>query len=143
MTEPLHTISPATFLITKEVRRFLEFCDACRRYRYIGLCYGVAGVGKSLSARHYARWDVVEPYIVPDPLVDTPPTPPEVATARSIVYTPTVTVSPKRLGEELDLLCSRLSWAVEEVLHPDDDFGTIHRRHRVEWTELVLVDEAD
>jgi len=141
MNDLMSTPTTAPFLITKEVRRFTEFCDACRRYRYIGLCYGPSGVGKSLSARHCARWDLVEPRVAPHPFAPETPTPPELADCRSILYTPSVTTTPKRLGEQIDQLARALSWAVEEVLHPDEP--NPYARHRADWTELILVDEAD
>jgi hypothetical protein len=53
----------APHIATKEHRRFVELSNAVRKHRYIGLCYGPAGVGKTLSARRYAHWEVVEPFL--------------------------------------------------------------------------------
>jgi DNA transposition AAA+ family ATPase len=47
---------PAAFGVTHEPQRCAECCDACRRYRSIGVCYGAPGVGKSVSAQPYANW---------------------------------------------------------------------------------------
>jgi DNA transposition AAA+ family ATPase len=60
------------FLVTKEYRQYGEFCDECRKYGFIGLCHGEAGVGKTESGRYYAHWDevssVIAPYLRPSRL---------------------------------------------------------------------------
>jgi DNA transposition AAA+ family ATPase len=88
---------PSKFMVTKEYRRFAEFCDACRRYGYIGLCYGPPGVGKTLSARYYADWNIVTAYL-------SHPTASEkrlaqVAGRQTVLYTPEVVNSPRRIAE--------------------------------------------
>jgi hypothetical protein len=45
----------SSFVETKQYRLFTEFCETCQVYRYIGVCYGEAGVGKTLSARRLTR----------------------------------------------------------------------------------------
>ena len=130
------------FVETKEYRRFAEFCDACRHYRYIGLCYGVPGVGKTLSARHYARWETLEPAVRDRQSWLEPTARPEMADCRTVVYTPSMTTTPKQLERDLHSLRFALHYTMEAThdggaadptLAPFDD----------RWTELVIVDEAD
>jgi DNA transposition AAA+ family ATPase len=87
--------SPSTLVETLGHRRFTEFCDACRRYRYIGLCYGAPGVGKTLSARSYSRWDVVR---ATDLWSGTPLEGPTLST---VFYTPSVVNTPSSINSEI------------------------------------------
>jgi len=129
------------FQITKQHRRFVEFADAVRRHRYIGVCYGAAGLGKTLSARTYAcaedweRWDnerYEKDTVLPDSLL----------ASRTLLYTPEVHVTGRRMHLEIALRASALGSDIDRALDP-----TCHPS----WnelntncsTELVIVDEAD
>jgi DNA transposition AAA+ family ATPase len=139
MSEPSEP-GPPTFLVTKESRRFAEFCDACQRDRYIGVCYGAPGVGKTLSARHYAHWDQVEPLLPPRPLLRELPLPAEFATYHTVVSTPTVTGSAARVVAELRGLESGFARLVEEARPPEDARPWWPN---ASYVDLVIVDEAD
>ena len=51
------------FIVTKEHRRFTELAHTMCTHRTIGVCLGPAGVGKTLSARRHAHWDLAEPLL--------------------------------------------------------------------------------
>ncbi len=100
------------FLITSEYRRFAEFCDACRQYSYIGLCYGPPGVGKTLSARRYAAWDRFEALPSVWRAEDC-----ELAAfedADTVFYTPDVVNSPRAVADGITHLCTSLRGIREE-----------------------------
>ena len=70
-----------------------------RRDRYIGLCYGAPGVGNTLSARQYARWDLIESarnhYLWPGE----PPA--AVLHCRTVVYTAPPVRAPSKIARDI------------------------------------------
>jgi DNA transposition AAA+ family ATPase len=112
---------PSDFVVTTEHRRFAEFCDACRRYRYIGLCYGAPGVGKTLSARRYANWTNIEASL-PAREAST-----QVLTtlleSHTVFYTPPVVNTPAQVERDIRGLRSDLRAILVE------DRERVHRAH--------------
>jgi DNA transposition AAA+ family ATPase len=129
------------FVVTKQHRRFAEFCDAVRRDRYIGLCYGAPGVGKTLSARSYSRWDTVGPALEHVRFLEAK-TSMLADNTRTVFYTPTVHNTPRSIEHDVRELHHALGWAIERNADPDrslDDLISGHDDH----TELIIIDEAD
>jgi DNA transposition AAA+ family ATPase len=109
----------ADVVITTEHRRFAEFCDACRRYGYIGLCYGTPGVGKTLSARHYANWNQVEASSPFQGASDA-----ELAAvmgSTTIFYTPKVVNAPRQIEQDIQGWRNRLRAIPVEALYREEE----------------------
>jgi DNA transposition AAA+ family ATPase len=131
------------FIVTKEHRRFTEFAHAIRTHRTIGVCFGPAGVGKTLSARRHAHWDLAEP------LLHTwePRAPSDaqvyaaLARSRTVFYTPTVGGTLRELRKDLHLMTSRVESCIEQhhSLNRDGQRG-VARDSRI---ELIIIDEAE
>src|SRR5438132_13587300 len=127
---PFADVSVKEFLVTKEHTLFAEFCEACRRYRYIGLCYGSPGVGKTLSARYYAGWELLEPLIpeqlfayarwdmvsvvLPRKAFFTEEAPPlDLFSRPTMFYTPSVANSPGQIKREVKALQASVNYLFE------------------------------
>jgi DNA transposition AAA+ family ATPase len=120
------------FIETYEYHLFQEFCDACRKYRYIGLCYGRPGVGKTLSARHYANWDKVESSSKDNGggVVGLS----EVFGFNVVFYTVSVVNSPNQVRGEISLLREKLHALILEDLCREKEarMAAVYRRERAE-----------
>ena len=134
------------FIVTKEHRRFIEFANAVRKERTIGICHGDAGVGKTQSVRRYAHWDTLEPFITewgPRSETDTE----HYATAnrsRTLFYTPPVLPKPAQLVHEIDHLQTRLGICIDEHLRATGKVTGTHGRYNMgKRVELLIIDEAE
>jgi len=118
--------SSRAFVETLEYNRFVEFCEACRHFRYIGLCYGPPGIGKTLSAVRYSRADQIAPRdrwtseVSDDLPVDT------------LLYTTSVINTPTGVRSDIGLARERI---MSIVLDP------IRREASMVLDELRLKDE--
>jgi hypothetical protein len=118
--------SSSAFVETLEYQRFVEFCEACRQFRYIGLCYGPPGIGKTLSAVRYSRADQIVPRdrwtseVNDDQPVDT------LLYTASVINTPSGVKSDINLARErvmsivLDPIRREASLVLEEIRLKDD-----------------------
>ena len=131
-----------SFLATREHRRFSEFADTVRAHRYIGLCWGPPGVGKTLSARHYAavnEWDAWQASITEK----VQPVPERVLETRTAFFTPTVAATVRQIDLGLPRACQQISYAVDYAEQGVVD-PYVHTESRSSGrTELLIIDEAD
>ena len=129
------------FLVTSEYRRFAEFCDACRHYRYIGLCYGPPGVGKTLSARHYAEWDRFE--ALPSVWQADDEALAAFASVDTVLYTPEIVNSPSTVSHGVRSLCTSLGSIQQEPRHRAEQTAAQARAREEEQRSRELLLEGD
>ena len=129
------------FIITKEHRRFTEFATAVRKERTIGICHGDAGIGKTQSARRYAHWDTVEPFITEwGPRTEDDAK--LYATAnrcRTVFYTPEVLPRPKILMHEIAHLQTKLGICIDEHQRNIGKVTGARSGHTNKWVELLIM----
>jgi len=135
-----------TFIVTKEHRRFTEFADAVRKQHTIGICFGPAGVGKTLSARRYAHWDVINSFITTwgERGDDYPKICAAAHRARTVFYTPRISTTTKALENDLDSATTQVDQCASEHLRLHGQ--TVDHSGRIPWkpfVELVTIDESE
>jgi AAA domain-containing protein len=97
-----------------------------------------AGVGKSASARQYARWDELEAVLGPPPHRHDGIPPPDSGPWQTILYTPAVVNTPRIIERDVGGLWRAVFGLARRAIvgHPDPERGP-------RPPDLIVVDEAD
>jgi len=135
------TLPISSFVQTKPYQDFVQCCDSCRRFRYVAMSYGPAGVGKTIGARLYAGWDEIEPLLtrrgVRMPVDGTMRPYPRVA-----LYTPGRTVSAKQIENDVVLLMWSLQNLGKISLHEHLEASVAGEAAVSEGLELLIIDNV-
>lgn len=137
------------FISTKEHKRFIEFCDACKDYKYIGLCYGSPGIGKTVSANKYAKWDIINQFhnknfrqFFGDP--ESLELSKSDLSCDTILKTSSMTDTPTRVDKAINGAVYRLHFTkkfFENGRKTDDSY--VSEDEKFSYMKLLIIDEAD
>ncbi len=129
------------FLITKEYRRFKEFCNACHREKYIGICHGAPGVGKTLSASYYSKQDGSERFFNKDTSDKDIEMGKHLIFPRPIFYTAPVRNTARRIERDLEAC----RFELYSSLHNNESKKASGEESSATKDQgiLVIIDEAD
>jgi DNA transposition AAA+ family ATPase len=135
----MNSDSVPTFIDTRQHQRFVEFCYACRVGRFIGVCTGRSGVGKTRSAQTLANWEIIAPLIKEPRHRNVPP--PNLEECCTAIYTPDVSCTVKRVESALALLRNRFDTLVQESIcwHNPHEW---YENQQWRYLELLIVDKA-
>jgi DNA transposition AAA+ family ATPase len=128
------------FISTKQYKQFAEFCRACERDNYIGLCYGSAGAGKTESARHYSKWYQVIKHF--DGLIMNYKELPKFPTKNlnTILYTPSQLKSSKDILREINVFKREFGLLKERGLYGSEIPFDVREKHHA---KMIIIDESE
>jgi len=129
------------FLITKEYLKFEEFCNACFRDKYIGICYGVAGIGKTMSAMYYSKQHHFDTFdYVDSSNEECLEAAKKIALCKTVYYTATVTNTPKRIKMGIE----KARFDMFSTTYQAQRLLEVREKYRDDnYDMLLIIDEAD
>lgn len=129
------------FILTKEYQKFAEFCRACQREKYIGLCYGPPGVGKSMSASHFANWTEIYPELKKQYEYQTTNIEIDMTNANTILYVPGVHSTAIKVNRDLSNKVYYFNIMKEKFINKEDKKERFAQKNN--HVEIIIIDEVD
>ena len=129
-----------SFVLTQEFKRFQEFAISCTKFRYIGICHGEPGVGKSLAALKYTNWseNITDENLVED---ITSKNKKIVNNCKGVLVTVPVTNTPKIIHKQIFDRTFKFNIAKVKASGELDKYKWLVDSDK--QCQLVILDEAD